>query len=70
MSVFLSPMRILFVAVVQLAGGVNVVVTGPQLLKVYPSEVVMLGMVAVGMTLADCYGDGLMRVVRSRGFGE
>jgi hypothetical protein len=31
----------------QLAGAMKVVVIGPQLLKVYPSIVVMLGMVAV-----------------------
>lgn len=43
-------MRMLLVAVAQLAGGVKVVVTGPQLLKVNPSEVVMLGMMAVELT--------------------
>lgn len=33
-------------AVVQLAGPLKVVVTGPRLLKVYPSLIVMLGIVA------------------------
>ena len=34
------------VAVAQLAGAVKVVVKGPQLLKVYPLVVVILGMIA------------------------
>lgn len=50
-AVVFAPILMLFVAVAQLAGAVKVVVTGPQLLKVKPSMVVMLGIVAMRFKL-------------------
>jgi hypothetical protein len=43
----LGPTSILFEAVAQLLGGVNVVVTGPQFSKVNPDSVEALGILVV-----------------------